>query len=140
VTWQLHHGKTNEMWTYCQICIIFEQKVMSVITMEMLWNQPLYKTIKDMHTETTVATWWTVTPLVDSQRNRHRNYSFRVPMMLPSGKSTNAYILYQSSLLESLPQTRSFNMCHFTYKTSLNPTHSPRLNLWEVSSLRSKFL
>jgi hypothetical protein len=46
---------------------MLQQKVISVISMEMLWNQPLYKTITDIwDTFLRQATWWTVTSLADA--------------------------------------------------------------------------
>jgi hypothetical protein len=45
--WRLYHAKTNEMRTYWQICVVPQQKAMSVVSMKTTWNQPLHKTITD---------------------------------------------------------------------------------------------
>jgi hypothetical protein len=46
VTWQQQYGNTNKMQTCWQVCVILQQRVISVINTEVHWYQPQYKANK----------------------------------------------------------------------------------------------
>jgi hypothetical protein len=77
-------------------------KVMSVICMKMLWKQPLYKTVTDRWV---CGQKWAydkqVIPLADIHKNKQKKILLECPQRY-YGNSTNAYIPYQTFLLETL--------------------------------------
>ena len=79
----------NKIWT----CILHHWRVISVMSMEKLWNQPLYKTVIDMwNMWTNLTTWQTFTVLADGFGNGQK-------AILPFSGPYHFQQLYHSHLL-----------------------------------------